>query len=169
METVFSILSKCAEFALLRNRRLGPLAVTVLPIALARRAAQCALSWPCELPGLRQNAGFEQYSGKPATQSGLCGAFIHLRRTSFWPLPARAWRRCSRQAAKETRRPGHRACPSETRAALLLGQPATARGRARTSRLAPCGHGCSAHAPPCRGVSETARVLYRPAALLRAS
>jgi hypothetical protein len=46
-------LSKCAEFALLRNRRLGPLAVTVLPIALARRAAQCALSWPCERPGLR--------------------------------------------------------------------------------------------------------------------
>jgi hypothetical protein len=30
---------QCAEFPLLRNRGLGPLAVTVLPIALARRAA----------------------------------------------------------------------------------------------------------------------------------
>jgi hypothetical protein len=30
---------QCAEFPLLRNRRLGPLAVTVLPITLARRAA----------------------------------------------------------------------------------------------------------------------------------
>jgi hypothetical protein len=25
------------------------------------------------MPGLGQNAQFEQYSGKPATQSGLCG------------------------------------------------------------------------------------------------
>src|SRR5262249_61452932 len=32
-------LEECAEFPLLRNRRLGPLAVTVLPITLARRAA----------------------------------------------------------------------------------------------------------------------------------
>ena len=32
-------LQQCAEFLLLRNRGLGPLAVTVLPIALARRAA----------------------------------------------------------------------------------------------------------------------------------
>jgi hypothetical protein len=30
---------QCAEFPLLRNRRLGPLAVAVLPIAVARRAA----------------------------------------------------------------------------------------------------------------------------------
>jgi hypothetical protein len=30
---------QCAEFPLLRNRGLGPLAVTVLPIPLARRAA----------------------------------------------------------------------------------------------------------------------------------
>jgi len=33
---------QCAEFLLLRNRGLGPLAVTVLPIALARRAAATA-------------------------------------------------------------------------------------------------------------------------------
>jgi hypothetical protein len=30
---------QCAEFPLLRNRGLGPVAVAVLPIALARRAA----------------------------------------------------------------------------------------------------------------------------------
>ena len=30
---------QCAEFALFRNRGLGPLAVTVLPIPLARRGA----------------------------------------------------------------------------------------------------------------------------------
>src|SRR5215471_20965607 len=28
------------------------------------------------MPGLGQNAQFEQYPRKPATQSGLCGAFI---------------------------------------------------------------------------------------------
>src|SRR6516165_2183091 len=33
---------QCAEFLLLRNRGLGPLAVTVLPIPLARRAAATA-------------------------------------------------------------------------------------------------------------------------------
>ena len=33
---------QCAEFSLLRNRGLGPLAVTVLPIPLARRAAATA-------------------------------------------------------------------------------------------------------------------------------
>ena len=32
-------LQQCAEFALLRNRGFGPLAVTVLPVALASRAA----------------------------------------------------------------------------------------------------------------------------------
>jgi hypothetical protein len=36
---------QCAEFPLLRNRRLGPLAVTVLAIPLAGRAA----AW-CKLP-----------------------------------------------------------------------------------------------------------------------
>jgi hypothetical protein len=35
-------LEECAEFSLLRNRGLGPLAVAVLPIALARRAAATA-------------------------------------------------------------------------------------------------------------------------------
>jgi hypothetical protein len=34
---------QCAEFALLRNCRLGALAVTVLAIALARRAAQFSM------------------------------------------------------------------------------------------------------------------------------
>jgi hypothetical protein len=33
---------QCAEFLLLRNRGLGPLAVAVLPIPLARRAAATA-------------------------------------------------------------------------------------------------------------------------------
>ena len=33
---------QCAEFALFRNRGLGPLAVTVLPIPLARRPAATA-------------------------------------------------------------------------------------------------------------------------------
>ena len=33
---------QCAEFPLLRNRGLGPLAVTVLPIPFARRAAATA-------------------------------------------------------------------------------------------------------------------------------
>ena len=33
---------QCAEFLLLRNRGLGPLAVTVLPIPLARRPAATA-------------------------------------------------------------------------------------------------------------------------------
>jgi hypothetical protein len=39
---------QCAEFLLLSNRGLGPLAVTVLPIALARRAAAtvCAAVQP---------------------------------------------------------------------------------------------------------------------------
>ena len=32
----------CAEFLLLRNRGLGPFAVTVLPIPLARRSAAAA-------------------------------------------------------------------------------------------------------------------------------
>jgi hypothetical protein len=31
---------------------------------------------PALMPGLGQNAQFEQYPRKPATQSGLCGAFI---------------------------------------------------------------------------------------------
>jgi hypothetical protein len=35
-------LEQCAEFPLLRNRGLGALAVTVLPIALARRGAATA-------------------------------------------------------------------------------------------------------------------------------
>ena len=35
-------LKRCAEFALFRNRGLGPLAVTVLAIPLARRAAATA-------------------------------------------------------------------------------------------------------------------------------
>src|SRR5262245_53433597 len=35
---------QCAEFALLRNRGLGPLAVTVLPTPFARRAAATACS-----------------------------------------------------------------------------------------------------------------------------
>src|SRR5215470_12319338 len=63
------------------------------------------------------------------------------------------------------RPPDHHACPSETRAALLLGLVATARGRARTNRPAPCGHGCSVRAPLCRGASEIARALYMPAVL----
>jgi hypothetical protein len=37
---------QCAEFLLLRNRGLGPLAVTVLPIPLARRAP-LPLAPPC--------------------------------------------------------------------------------------------------------------------------
>jgi hypothetical protein len=37
------IFEHCGEFALLRNRRLGPLAVTVLAIDLARRS-QCGLT-----------------------------------------------------------------------------------------------------------------------------
>src|SRR5262249_4610184 len=38
------LFSKCAEFPLLRNRGLGLVAVTVLPIALARRPAAAAQS-----------------------------------------------------------------------------------------------------------------------------
>jgi len=38
---------QCAEFPLLRNRGLGPLAVTVLPIPLARRAAAIRTSTRC--------------------------------------------------------------------------------------------------------------------------
>src|SRR5215472_4896919 len=37
----------CPEFALLRNRDLGPLAVTVLPIPLPRRAAATPLAPTC--------------------------------------------------------------------------------------------------------------------------
>ena len=33
---------QCAEFALFRNRGLGPLAVTVLPISVAKRSATTA-------------------------------------------------------------------------------------------------------------------------------
>ena len=38
---------QCAEFPLLRNRALGPLAVTVLPVAVARRAAATRTSTRC--------------------------------------------------------------------------------------------------------------------------
>jgi hypothetical protein len=40
----------CAEFLLLRNRGLGPIAVTVLPIPLARRGAAAAKATEAAAP-----------------------------------------------------------------------------------------------------------------------
>jgi hypothetical protein len=41
---------QCAEFLLLRNRGLGPIAVTVLPIPLARRDAAAAKATEAAAP-----------------------------------------------------------------------------------------------------------------------
>jgi hypothetical protein len=50
---------KCAEFLPFRNRALGPLTVTVLPVPLARRAATIA----CAAPGMEQQGFRCDHSG----------------------------------------------------------------------------------------------------------
>ena len=62
---------QCAEFPLLRNRGLGPLAVTVLPIALARRGVPLPLAPPSRRSSIwRNNRGSELVAGIQRSGAG---------------------------------------------------------------------------------------------------
>jgi hypothetical protein len=67
---------QCAEFPLLRNRVFGPLAVTVLPIPFARRAAATACA-AVQSPGPKNGLLCGARSGRRRTQGlsqllGIC-------------------------------------------------------------------------------------------------
>jgi hypothetical protein len=92
---------QCAEFAPLRNRGLGPLVVTVLPIALAGRAAAtacAAVQSAAPLFGRWRPAGFPAPGPGSTLTSflklhGLLASLLHVHRLAAhffrYPLPPR--------------------------------------------------------------------------------
>jgi len=123
-ETSAEHFQQCAEFPLLRNRGLGPppLPRGQLEDFEAQQRLVTSVRFDVVTPWAEETRfEFRHSSGSPLVQE--------LTRPS-----ASTW---------------SSSCPSERRAALLSGPVAMARGRARTSRPAPCGHGCSARAPLC--------------------
>jgi hypothetical protein len=71
-------LQQCAEFLALSNRGLGPLAVTVLPIPLARRAAATV----CGAPRGKMVSGKEATS-IPGTSRSRLGKLARTARALF--------------------------------------------------------------------------------------
>ena len=69
---------QCAEFLPLRNRGLGPLAVTVLPIPLAMRAAATV----CGAPRGKMVSGKEA-TGIPGTSRSRLGKLARTARALF--------------------------------------------------------------------------------------
>ena len=118
---------QCAEFALFRNRGLGPLAVTVLPVALTRRAAAtlCAAvqstaplfrRWrPAGLPALCTRSALPGCLKLNRLRVSLRSAQGHASKYAgqSWPWPCTSTSIWKATARPSSRMPGQRSAGDE--------------------------------------------------------